>query len=92
MRAGKPRNEIEEIVSAIRIICPEIGFHRNNGTITLAGNDIEHLASVLDKLSKIENIQMLNKYGTKAYLTINISGDKTMPEGRNKREEICVIA
>ncbi len=92
MRAGKPRSEIKDVVSAIREICPEMGFYRDNGALILTGNDIEYLASVLDKLARIKNIRMLNKYGTKASLAINISESREMLERIRECEKICVIA
>lgn len=68
MLAGKPANKTEELVYAIREICPDMGFIERNGEIILTGNGIRHLKDVLDAISKIERVAIVNKHGTMAIL------------------------
>lgn len=92
MIAGRPENETEKLICAIREICPNMGFIKKNGEIMLTGNDIRRLREVLNVLSRIDRIDIANKYETAAMLEIKEDrlAVTDMQDG-NKGEAICVI-
>lgn len=93
MIAGKPANETEELIYTIREICPNMGFIERNGEIILIGNGIRRLKDVLDVLSKIDRIDIVNKYETLAKLeTKEDRIAMTDVQDVKRGETICAIA
>jgi len=93
MISGNPLSESEEMIYAIRDICPEIGIIKKNGEIILTGREIERLKKIRNVILRINRIDELNKYGTMALLEIK---DKKMEMAdireNNRGEKICVTA
>ncbi|MFA6096547.1 MAG: hypothetical protein WC788_02870 [Candidatus Paceibacterota bacterium] len=93
MIAGKPKDEIDEMIYALREICPDVGIIRKNGKIIMTGNGIMRVKKTVKILSGIERIESINKYGTRCIL--EMKGDEAiiMNVASNERsEELCVIA
>lgn len=93
MIAGKPKDEIDEMIYALREICPDIGVIRKNGKVILTGNGIERVKKIVKTLSKIAAIEPVNKYGTQCIL--EMKSDKAIMMNVadcSIGEELCVIA
>jgi len=92
MIAGKPKDEIDKMIYAIREICPDVGIIRKNGRVILTGNGIERIIDIVKTLSEIEAIEPANKYGTQCILEMK-SGEEVMMNavGIGRGEELCII-
>lgn len=93
MLAGRTDNDMGEIIDALRIICPDLGYIIENGKLILIGSDIERVMNILAKLSGIERIISLNKYQTRAVVTIIQNQDcRVILQNRIEEKPMCINA
>jgi len=93
MIAGIDGNEIDEIKSVIREICPDMGFCGEDKAMptsfVVTGNGISRLIEVLQVLSRIELVETVNKYGTRGIVKI---AEKQESRLEREGEMLCATA
>ncbi|MFZ2970352.1 MAG: hypothetical protein WA063_04345 [Minisyncoccia bacterium] len=96
MIAGKLEKDSEKIAkikAVLRKLHPDIGFIKiddHECELQLSGKNIAALGEDIETLKTIENILLMNKFGTSAFLEIKERA--IAAESGRRSDKICVIA
>ncbi len=96
MISGRAENDSEKIAkikAVLRKLHPDIGFIKiddHECELQLSGKNIAALGEDIETLKTIENILLMNKFGTSAILEIKERA--IAAESGRRSDKICVIA